>query len=91
MLTPSPSTPRALYVTHGQVEAITIEDIVAVMNKELQQAGTPEMLYKDPQNIFVARFIGNPVMNIIPSILIRDNKGNITARIEQQELPYYAP
>ena len=54
------------------------------MNKELQQAGTPEMLYKDPQNIFVVRFIGNPVMNIIPSILIRDNKGNITARIEQQ-------
>ncbi|MDH5481177.1 MAG: ABC transporter ATP-binding protein, partial [Nitrosomonas sp.] len=43
-----------LYVTHDQVEAMTLGDSVAVMNHgELQQVGTPEMLYKEPQNIFV--------------------------------------
>jgi multiple sugar transport system ATP-binding protein len=76
-----------LYVTHDQVEAMTLGDSVAVMNHgELQQVGTPEMLYKKPQNIFVAKFIGNPGMNIIPSTVMRDNEGNILIRIEQQKI-----
>jgi multiple sugar transport system ATP-binding protein len=76
-----------LYVTHDQVEAMTLGDSVAVMNNgELQQVGTPEMLYNEPQNIFVAQFIGNPGMNIIPSTVMRDNEGNIAIRIEQQKI-----
>jgi len=76
-----------LYVTHDQVEAMTLGDSVAVMNHgELQQVGTPEMLYKEPQNIFVARFIGNPGMNIISSTVTRDNESNIVVRIEQQKI-----
>ena len=76
-----------LYVTHDQVEAMTLGNKVAVMNKgQLQQIGTPEILYKDPQNIFVAQFIGNPGMNIIASTLIRDNKGGIAIHLEQQRI-----
>ncbi len=76
-----------LYVTHDQVEAMTLGDSVAVMNHgELQQVGTPEMLYKEPQNIFVARFIGNPGMNIISSTVTRNNESNIVVRIEQQKI-----
>ncbi|GJL71583.1 MAG: glycerol-3-phosphate ABC transporter ATP-binding protein [Nitrosomonas sp.] len=76
-----------LYVTHDQVEAMTLGDSVAIMNNgELQQVGTPEMLYKKPQNIFVAQFIGNPGMNIIPSTVIRDNNGNIAIDIKQQTI-----
>ena len=56
-----------LYVTHDQVEAMTLGDRVAVMNRgELQQLGTPETLYARPDNIFVAKFIGSPGMNIMP-------------------------
>ncbi|MEJ2180668.1 MAG: ABC transporter ATP-binding protein [Gammaproteobacteria bacterium] len=57
-----------LYVTHDQVEAMTLGDRIAVLNNgELQQIGTPEKLYKYPANIFVAKFIGSPGMNILHS------------------------
>ena len=57
-----------IYVTHDQVEAMTMGDRIAVMNKgELQQLGTPEDLYEHPANTFVARFIGSPAMNMLPS------------------------
>lgn len=76
-----------LYVTHDQVEAMTLGDRVAIMNNgELQQVGAPEMLYKKPQNIFVAQFIGNPGMNIIPSVITRDNNGNMAVDIKQQKI-----
>ena len=76
-----------LYVTHDQVEAMTLGDRVAVMNQgQLLQVDKPEILYKDPHNIFVARFIGNPGMNIIPSTLMRDSEGNMTILIEQQKI-----
>jgi multiple sugar transport system ATP-binding protein len=56
-----------IYVTHDQVEAMTMGDRIAVMNKgELQQLGTPEELYEHPANTFVARFIGSPAMNVLP-------------------------
>ena len=55
-----------IYVTHDQVEAMTMGDRIAVMRAGvLQQVGTPEELYTDPQNVFVARFIGSPSMNIV--------------------------
>src|SRR5882724_6828466 len=53
-----------VYVTHDQVEAMTMGDKVAVMRKgELQQVATPELLYQRPVNVFVASFIGSPAMN----------------------------
>src|SRR5207244_1744388 len=56
-----------IYVTHDQVEAMTMGDRIAVMNHGvLQQAGTPEELYTRPVNLFVASFIGSPAMNLVP-------------------------
>jgi ABC-type sugar transport system ATPase subunit len=60
-----------VYVTHDQIEAMTMGDRIAVMSKgELQQLGTPEELYEHPANIFVARFIGSPAMNLVPSSVL---------------------
>jgi len=60
-----------IYVTHDQVEAMTMGDRIAVMNKgELQQIGSPEELYEHPANTFVARFIGSPAMNMLPSSVL---------------------
>jgi multiple sugar transport system ATP-binding protein len=55
-----------IYVTHDQVEAMTLADRVVVMSKaEIQQIGTPEDIYNDPANLFVAGFIGAPAMNLV--------------------------
>jgi ABC-type sugar transport system ATPase subunit len=57
-----------VYVTHDQVEAMTMGDRIAVMNEGvLQQVGTPEELYERPTNVFVAGFIGSPAMNLVPA------------------------
>ena len=55
-----------IYVTHDQVEAMTMGDRVAVMRKgELQQVATPQELYDRPVNLFVGGFIGSPAMNLL--------------------------
>jgi multiple sugar transport system ATP-binding protein len=55
-----------IYVTHDQIEAMTMGDRIAVMSAgELQQVGTPEDLYTNPRNLFVAGFIGSPAMNLV--------------------------
>ncbi len=55
-----------VYVTHDQIEAMTLADRVAVMNAGIiQQLGTPDEIYNDPANLFVAGFIGSPAMNLI--------------------------
>jgi multiple sugar transport system ATP-binding protein len=60
-----------IYVTHDQVEAMTMGDRIAVMSLGvLQQVGTPEELYENPANVFVAGFIGSPAMNLVPAPLI---------------------
>ena len=57
-----------IYVTHDQVEAMTMGDRIAVMSAGLlQQVGTPEELYTNPRNVFVAGFIGSPAMNLVPA------------------------
>ena len=57
-----------VYVTHDQVEAMTLGDRVAVLRKgELQQVDTPRVLYERPVNLFVAGFIGSPSMNLLPA------------------------
>jgi multiple sugar transport system ATP-binding protein len=59
-----------VYVTHDQTEAMTLGDRVAVMRAgELQQVGSPAELYSEPQNLFVAGFIGSPAMNFMPAEL----------------------
>ena len=55
-----------IYVTHDQVEAMTLADKIVIMNNgNIEQFGNPDDIYNDPKNIFVAEFIGNPKMNII--------------------------
>jgi multiple sugar transport system ATP-binding protein len=59
-----------VYVTHDQVEAMTLGDRVALLRRgELQQVGTPRELYEEPLNMFVAGFIGSPPMNFVPAAL----------------------
>lgn len=59
-----------VYVTHDQVEAMTLADRVVVMSKaQVQQIGTPEQIYNAPANLFVAGFVGSPPMNLIPGRL----------------------
>jgi multiple sugar transport system ATP-binding protein len=63
-----------IYVTHDQVEAMTMGDRVAVMRKgELQQVDTPQELYDHPLNLFVGGFIGSPAMNMIEATLEQSN------------------
>jgi ABC-type sugar transport system ATPase subunit len=66
-----------LYVTHDQGEAMTLSDVVVVMSAgRIEQVGTPEDLYRNPANLFVARFLGEPGMNIIEGEL---NNGSLAA------------
>src|SRR6266542_4031937 len=75
-----------LYVTHDQVEAMTMGDRVAVMRKgELQQMAEPQRLYDSPKNLFVASFIGSPSMNIVEATVER-REGGIACRLGDQEL-----
>ena len=66
-----------IYVTHDQIEAMTLADRVVVMNKGvIQQVGTPTEIYDRPNNVFVAGFIGSPAMNLIEGHI---SNGNFTA------------
>jgi multiple sugar transport system ATP-binding protein len=74
-----------LYVTHDQIEAMTMADLIAVMNRgRLQQLATPADLYAYPTNLFVARFCGSPPMNIldgeIADMTFRHGGGTITLK-----------
>ena len=76
-----------VYVTHDQVEAMTMGDRVAVMRKgELQQAAEPQELYDHPVNLFVGGFIGSPAMNMLEATLQRDN-GAMKVVTGSQEIP----
>lgn len=64
-----------IYVTHDQVEAMTMATRIAVLNKGLlQQLDTPQKLYDSPDNLFVAGFIGSPAMNFFPSRLRKEGE-----------------
>ncbi|MFD1807319.1 ABC transporter ATP-binding protein [Gemmobacter lanyuensis] len=55
-----------IYVTHDQIEAMTLADRVVLLNDgAIQQVGTPDEIYDDPANLFVAGFIGSPPMNFL--------------------------
>ncbi len=65
-----------VYVTHDQVEAMTMGDRMAVMKAGfLQQAGSPQEVYDNPNNIFVAQFVGSPPMNLVQGKIQREGDG----------------
>ena len=75
-----------IYVTHDQVEAMTMGDRVAVMNAgHLQQVNTPQVLYDHPVNEFVAGFIGSPSINLVESQLARSN-GNLQVTLGEHRV-----
>jgi multiple sugar transport system ATP-binding protein len=70
-----------VYVTHDQVEAMTMGDRIAIMSDGvLQQVGPPQDVYERPANLFVARFIGNPPMNTVAGTVPRSN-GQVTVEL----------
>ena len=73
-----------LYVTHDQTEAMTMGDRVAVMRDgRLEQVDTPQRLYEQPENLFVAGFIGSPAMNLVRGVV--DDDGIV---LGGQRLPF---
>jgi multiple sugar transport system ATP-binding protein len=75
-----------IYVTHDQIEAMTMGDRVAVMRKgELQQVASPQELYDHPVNLFVGGFIGSPAMNVVEAMLERTN-GTVSAKLGSQTI-----
>ena len=73
-----------VYVTHDQVEAMTLADRVVVMNHGIiEQVGTPQELYHSPKTRFVAGFIGSPAMNFIPCRL-ENGGGGLSVRVNDQ-------
>jgi len=77
----------AVYVTHDQVEAMTMADRVAVMRRGvLQQLDAPQRVYAEPVNLFVATFIGSPAMNVVEGTLERRD-GTVECRIGSYALP----
>ena len=74
-----------VYVTHDQVEAMTLATKVAVMNSGvLQQVGLPQEIYDRPSNTFVARFIGSPPMNLLPGV-VADASGMAGVRLGEAD------
>jgi ABC-type sugar transport system ATPase subunit len=80
-------TSTFLYVTHDQVEAMTMGTRVAVMSRgHLQQVGTPQEVYARPETVFVAQFIGTPPMNVLPAGLAEPGELLVGVRPEHVRL-----
>jgi len=76
-----------IYVTHDQIEAMTMADEVVVMKDGyIEQSGAPMEIYDRPNNLFVAQFIGSPGMNIFEATIAEQN-GNLVAQCEDLALP----
>jgi multiple sugar transport system ATP-binding protein len=76
-----------IYVTHDQVEAMTMGDRVAVLRRGLlQQVDRPQRLYEAPENLFVASFIGSPAMNLLQGRVERSN-GSLLVELGSERLP----
>ena len=70
-----------IYVTHDQVEAMTLADRIVVLNGgRIEQVGKPMELYERPRNLFVAEFIGSPKMNLLPAEIVTASAGTATVR-----------
>ncbi len=67
-----------IYVTHDQIEAMTLADrIVVLRDGRIEQVGTPRELYEQPDNLFVAQFIGSPKMNVLPATTVSQSLESI--------------
>lgn len=76
-----------IYVTHDQVEAMTLADKIVVLNKgRIEQAGTPMDLYHNPANTFVAGFIGSPAMNLIPCTAVNQGESGVSLSLNGRAL-----
>lgn len=74
-----------VYVTHDQIEALTLSTRIAVMNGGIvQQLGTPQEIYDDPANVFVASFMGSPSMNLIPGRLALTGQAAVVHFVDAQ-------
>jgi multiple sugar transport system ATP-binding protein len=80
-----------VYVTHDQVEAMTMATRIVVLNEgRVQQIGRPEEIYNAPANTFVARFIGSPAMNLIP-VTVRSGQTTVTENQHVLDVPCGLP
>jgi multiple sugar transport system ATP-binding protein len=76
-----------VYVTHDQIEAMTMADRIVVMHDGIiEQIGTPLELFDHPRNLFVAQFIGSPAMNVLPGEVVRD-QGQWGVLVDGQRWP----
>ncbi|WP_426111110.1 ABC transporter ATP-binding protein [Pseudomonas sp. DSP3-2-2] len=76
----------AIYVTHDQMEAMTMSDLIVVMNAgRIEQVGAPIEVYDRPANLFVATFIGSPAMNLIEGVLEQED-GSSLVRVNGQRI-----
>ncbi len=81
----------SIFVTHDQEEALSISDRVAIMrNGSVEQFGTPEDVYADPETVEVARFIGTPQVEILECVIDRSNGSNTVLRCGSASLPITA-
>ncbi len=72
----------SVYVTHDQIEAMTMGDRIVVMREgHIEQIGSPLQLYDHPVNLFVAGFIGSPAMNLLPGTLRRNGSGGVEVEL----------
>ena len=80
-----------IFVTHDQVEAMTLADrIVVLKGGQIEQVGTPRDVYHRPANLFVASFIGSPAINLFPALVVTQDPGGVTlqlGRVPQVHLP----
>ena len=83
----------SIYVTHDQIEAMTLADRIVVLNNgKIEQVGTPDEIYDNPHTLFVSKFMGTPPMNIFKSevkddsILFCDNKIKLDKKIENSDV-----
>src|SRR5690606_4554601 len=75
-----------IYVTHDQVEAMTLADTIVVLRDGIiEQVGRPLDLYDDPANQFVAGFIGSPKMNFLPATIVDKATGRITVELTNHD------
>ena len=76
----------SVYVTHDQTEAMTLADRIVVLNDgQIEQVGTPDELYENPQTLFVAGFLGSPPMNFLPGRMV-GLEADVTAGVRPEKL-----
>ena len=80
-----------IYVTHDQIEAMSLADRIVIMHEGvLQQVGSPSDVYAHPENLFVAQFVGSPVMNVAPAT-VQESGGKAEIRLPGQEGSFVFP